>query len=136
MAQAKTRPAAKRQNGASRSSSGKPQETVKKAGRTVGRAASKAKLPLAAGGAALAGAAGGLAIGMRKARRGRGIGGAIPRRKVNVAKAAKEVGAFGAQMGQLAAELQNTREAANDSTHRSPIEVVLEALTARRSRAH
>jgi len=35
-------------------------ETAKDAGRTVGRAASKAKVPLLAGGAALAGAAGGM----------------------------------------------------------------------------
>ena len=32
----------------------------------------------------------------------------------NLAKAAKEVGSFGAQMGRLASELQQTREAAGN----------------------
>jgi hypothetical protein len=116
------------------------EHTAKDAGQAVGRAASKAKVPLVAGGAALAGAAGGLALGVHQAHRRRGI--AAPRRpqlKVNsrdLAKAAKEVGTFGAQMGHLAAELQRTREAANgDSRHRSPLEVVLEGLTTRRSPA-
>ena len=115
-------------------------QAVGHAGQAVGRAASKAKVPLMAGGAALAGAAGGLALGVHQARRRNGI--AAPRRpqlKVNshdLAKAAKEVGTFGAQMGHLASELQRNREAANGgSKHRSPLEVVLEGLTARRSRA-
>jgi len=113
---------------------------AKDAGQAVGSAASKAKVPLVAGGAALAGAAGGLAFGVRQARRHRGVGMTIPRRpqvKVNsrdLAKAAKEVGSFGARMGQLASELQRAREEANGK-RRSPVEVVLEGLTARRSRA-
>ena len=94
--------------------------------RPVGSAVRKARVPLVASGAALVGAAAaGLAVETRRRRRrGRRIG-----------KAAKEIGHFGAQMGQLASELQNTREAANGGQHRSPIEVVLEGLTARRSRA-
>ena len=116
------------------------EHAAKDAGQAVGHAASKAKVPLVAGGAALAGAAGGLALGARQARRGRGM--AIARRpqlKVSsrdLARAAKEVGTFGAQMGHLASELQRTREAANGGRqHRSPVEVVLEGLTARRSRS-
>ena len=89
----------------------------------VGSAASKAKIPLIAGGAALAGAAGGLLVGTRQARRHQGR------------KALREVGSFGAQMGRLASELQYAREGSNGESHRSPIEVVLEGLTARRSRA-
>jgi hypothetical protein len=89
----------------------------------VGSAASKAKIPLIAGGAALAGAAGGLLVGTRQARRHQGR------------RALREVGSFGAQMGRLASELQQAREGSNGETHRSPIEVVLEGLTARRSRA-
>jgi hypothetical protein len=61
-----------------------------------------------------------------------------PRVKVSsrdLASAAKEVGGFGTQMGRLASELQHAREAAEDNKHRSPVEVVLEGLTARRSRA-
>lgn len=115
------------------------EETAKDAGHAVGGAVSKAKVPLVAGGAALAGAAGGLMLGARQARR-HGIGAkALSRRpqvKVrsqDLAKAAKEVGSFGAQMGRLATELQQTREAAGNGKHRSPVEVVLEGLTARRS---
>jgi len=48
---------------------------AKDAGNTVGRAVSKARVPLLAGGAALAGVAGGAAIGAHQARRHRGIGG-------------------------------------------------------------
>jgi hypothetical protein len=115
------------------------EDKAKDAGRAVGGAASKAKMPLVAGGAALAGAAGGLAIGARQARRHK-VMGMVPRRprvKVksrDVRKAAKEVGNFGAQVGHLASELQHARES-NGDRHRSPVEVVLEGLTARRSRA-
>ncbi len=112
---------------------------AKDAGHAVGGAVSKAKVPLVAGGAALAGAAGGLVLGARQARR-HGVGArALSRRpqvKVSsrdLARAAKEVGSFGAQMGRLASELQQTREAAGNGRHRSPVEVVLEGLTARRS---
>lgn len=114
-------------------------------GNATGKATSavgKAKVPLLAGGAALAGAAGGLALGARGARRGKGIVRAIPRRpqmkmKVrskDLASAAKDVGTFGAQLGHLANELQQARESGNGK-HRSPVEVVLEGLTARRSRS-
>lgn len=118
---------------------------AKDAGQAVGGAASKAKIPLVASGAALAGAAGGVALGMHQARRHRGIGRAIPHRpkvkvgpkvKVNsrdLTKVAKEVGTFGAQMGHLASELQHSREAANGAKRRSPVEVLLEGLTSRRS---
>jgi hypothetical protein len=51
----------------------------------------------------------------------------------DVAKAAKQVGDFSTQVGELATELQRAREAANGrGKHRSPIEVVLQGLTARR----
>jgi hypothetical protein len=82
-----------------------------------------------------------MVLGARQARRNGSVATALSRRpqvKVNshdLARAAKEVGSFGAQMGRLASELQRTREAANDGEHRSPLEVVLEGLTARRSRA-
>jgi hypothetical protein len=112
--------------------------TAKDAGKTVGRAASKAKVPLLAGGAALAGAAGGIALGAHQAHRHKGIGGKVGGKvkSQDVAKAARRVGQFGAQMGHLASELQRAREDSNgNGRHRSPIEIVLEGLTARRSRA-
>jgi hypothetical protein len=105
-------------------------KTAKDAGRSVGRAASKAKVPLLAGGAALAGAAGGIAIGAHQARRHRGIAARV--KPDGIAKAAKRVGTFGVRMGQIANELQHAREDSNGHS-RSPVEVVLEGLTTRRA---
>jgi hypothetical protein len=119
---------------------GKATSAVGNATGKATHAVGKAKVPLLAGGAALAGAAGGLALGARQARRGKGLSKAIARRpqvKVkskDLASAAKDVGTFGAQMGHLANELQHARESGNGK-HRSPIEVVLEGLTSRRSGA-
>lgn len=97
-----------------------------KATTAVGTAAGKAKVPLIASGAVLAGAAGGAALGARQARRHRR----------GFAKTARGVGALGVQVGHLASELQRNREGVNGGgQHRSPLEVVLEGLTARRSRA-
>lgn len=90
-------------------------------GNGLGKVVSKAKLPLVAGGAAVAGAAGGLALASSKQAR-----------KSRLTKAAKEVGNFGAQVGELATELQRARESADGKKHRSPIEVVLQGLTTRR----
>lgn len=119
---------------------GKATHAVGNATGKATHAVGKAKVPLLAGGAAIAGAAGGLALGARQARRGKGLGKAIARRpqmKVrskDLASAAKDVGSFGAQLGHLANELQQARESGNGK-HRSPVEVVLEGLTARRNRA-
>ena len=115
------------------------EETAKDAGHTVGNvagkvghAASKAKVPLMAGGAALAGAAGGTrprrpasASPQERLRRGQlegpDEGGEEGRR------------ASGLRVGELALEGRRAREARNGNgkTHRSPIEVVLESLTSR-----
>jgi hypothetical protein len=152
MAQAKTKPknstrkrsggSDRRQTGTSRSAGGskKAQPVAKatqaasrtgdavsnaaeKASGAVGTAAKRATVPLVAGGAALVGAAGGMALGARHSRRhGNGF-----------AKAAKGAGYVGAQVGRLASEIHQAREAGNGK-HRSPVEVVLEGLTARRSR--
>jgi hypothetical protein len=107
------------------------QETAKDAGGAVGRAASKAKVPLMAGGAALAGAAGGLALGARQAHRKSGLGGVKPQ---DLAKAARKAGDVGAQIGEIALEVRRARESTNGNgkVHRSPIEVVLQGLTSRR----
>jgi hypothetical protein len=106
------------------------EQTAKDVGRTVGRAASKAKVPLMASGAALAGAAGGVALGVHQARRHRGFAGID---SADLAKAARKVGDFGAQAGEIALEVRRAREA-NGGGHRSPVEVVLQGLTARGSR--
>jgi len=95
----------------------------------VGQAASKAKVPLMAGGAALAGAAGGLALGTRQAHRRNGLGGI---KSKDLAKTARKVGDVGAQVGEIALEVRRAREATNgNGRHRSPIEVVLQGLTSR-----
>jgi hypothetical protein len=108
--------------------------TVSDAGRSAGRAARSAKTPLLAGGAALAGVAGGIALGTRQARHSK-TPLRRPKLKVDshqIARAAKDVGEFGAGVGQLAAELRRNREqASNSSKRRSPIEVVLQGLTTR-----
>ncbi len=168
MAQAKTRASSKRprtrkrspgpgetqahpkRSPGSRSSNGKTrlkavrqtvESSTKEAGQTVGKAASKAKTPLLAGGAALAGAAGGMAIEAMRARRShprRVLGIKVPRgkrmrvRSRDVVKTAKEVGTLGQQVGELATELRHAREAGGSDKHRSPVEVVLDGLTARR----
>lgn len=109
---------------------------AKSAGKTVGKAASKAKVPLVAGGAAIAGAAGGVALATARQGRKNGLSKAMTRRPMikiksgDVAKAAKEVGNFSAQVGELASEMQRARESGDK--HRSPVEVVLQGLTARR----
>ena len=121
---AQTKAAASRKRSGSRA-----RATPQKSG--AARLVSRAKVPLLAGGAAAAGLAGGVAIGAKRAQRRSHLD--LSSR--DLAKAAKQVGAFGAQVGQVASELQRAREAANGGQHRSPIEIVLEGLTARRSRA-
>jgi len=135
---AKPKSASKSSSSKSHSSNGASPSNGAGPMRTVGKVASKAKVPLVAGGAALVGAAGGMALASTKQARKSGVAKALTRRpkiKVNsgdVAKAAKEVGNFGAQVGELATELQRARESADGKKHRSPIEVVLQGLTARR----
>jgi hypothetical protein len=94
--------------------------------------ASRAKVPLVAGGAALAGAAGGIALGAHRARRHRGIAGID---SGDLAKAARKLGNVGMELGELAVEARRARESPNGGSRRSPIEVVLEGLTARRAQA-
>lgn len=107
------------------------EESAKDAGRKVGRAAGKAKMPLVAGGAALAGVAGGMAaLTARRSHRHRGLGGVNSK---DLKKAAKRAGDVGAQVGEVALEVRRARERTNSNgAHRSPIEVVLQGLTARR----
>ncbi|MET0557313.1 MAG: hypothetical protein ABW065_01400 [Solirubrobacterales bacterium] len=111
---------------------------VGQAGKEVGRAVKKARVPLLASGAAIAGAAGGAVLASRQAHRHGGITKAV--RKIegeDVVRAARRVGDVSARVGQFAADFQRAREASNgagngNGKHRSPIEVVLQGLTARR----
>jgi hypothetical protein len=106
------------------------EETAKNAGGSMGRVAKKAKVPLVAGGAALAAGAGGLALGAHQAHRKNGLGGVSGK---DLAKAARKAGDVGAQIGEVALEVRRARESSNGHgrAHRSPIEVVLQGLTSR-----
>lgn len=112
-------------------------DKARNAGKTVGKAASKAKVPLVAGGAAIAGAAGGMALAASKKGRKSGLAKAMshrPKIKVDskdVAKAARGVGSLSAQVNEIAGGLESAASGKNGK-HRSPIEVVLQGLTARR----
>ncbi len=133
-------------NGAKASSNGSSSkhsnvEAVKNAvgdaGQTVGKVASKAKVPLVAGGAAIAGAAGGMALAASKKGRKSGLGKAMARRpkikidSKDIAKAAQGVGRVSTQVSEVAGGLE-TAASGRNGKHRSPIEVVLQGLTARR----
>jgi hypothetical protein len=109
------------------------EETAKQAGRKVGQAASKAKVPLVAGGAALAGAAGGIALSSAQSRRHHRLRGL---KSKDVVKAARRAGNFGARMGEIAYEVRRARDSSDGQrqSRRSPVEVVLQGLTARRTR--
>lgn len=104
------------------------EETAKDAGRAVGHVASKVKVPLMAGGAALAGAAGGIAFSARQGHRHRRLSGV---KSKDLAKAARKAGDVGAQVGEIALEVRRARERSNGKVRRSPIEVVLQGLTSR-----
>jgi hypothetical protein len=75
----------------------------------------KAKVPLLAGGAALIGVAGGAAMTAGKSGR-KVMGVPLPQgkrvkiRSKDLRKAAKEVGSFGQQVGELTSELQRIRK--------------------------
>jgi hypothetical protein len=114
------------------------EKTGKKVGRDVGKAASKAKTPLLASSAALAGAAGGLAIGAMRSRRShRGLmSKALHPKRVkissqDVAKAARGIGTVSQHVADLTSEMNGERRPRNGK-RKSPVEVVLEGLTSRR----
>jgi len=106
------------------------EETAKDAGSTIGRVAGKAKVPLMAGGAALAGAAGGVALGASQAHRKSAL---TKIKGKDLAKAARKAGDVGAQVGEIALEVRRARETGGNGNgrHRSPVEVVLQGLTSR-----
>jgi len=112
------------------------EERGKKVGRDVGKAASKAKTPLLAGGAALAGAAGGLAIGAMRSRRSprplvpKGLQGKHVSSQ-DIAKAARGIGTVSRHVADITSEMNGDRREANGK-RKSPVEVVLDGLTSRR----
>lgn len=114
-------------------------DAVSSAGKEAGQAVSKAKIPLLAGGAALAGTVGGVVIGSTHSG-GKVLGISLPKpkrvkiRSKDLAKAAKGVGRFGENVGELTAEFRRVREglAGGDGKQNSPLEILLKGLTTRR----
>src|SRR3954451_20484594 len=117
----------------------------KGASQSVGKVASKAKVPLVAGGAAIAGAGGAMALAAAsKGGRKKGmksLKAAMPKKpKVKIksgdlVKAAKEVGKVSAQVGEIANGIERAQESSNgNGKHRSPVEVVLQGLPGGRGR--
>jgi hypothetical protein len=154
MAQTKTKKAKKpsrsssgKSKTAKAKSDGKPSKALgqavgnagKDAGHATGQAVRKARIPLLAGGAALAGTVGGVVLGATRSG-GKVLGVKLPEpkrvkiRSKDLAKAAKEVGRFGENVGDLTTELRRAREglANGNGGHNSPIEVLLRGLTHRR----
>lgn len=113
-------------------------DAVGSAGKEAGHAVSKARIPLLAGGAAVAGTVGGLVLGASRSG-DKVLGVKLPKskrvklRSRDFSKAAKEVGRFGENVGELTTELRRAREglANGDSKQSSPIEVLLSSLTSR-----
>lgn len=115
-------------------------DAVGSVGKEAGHAVSKAKIPLLAGGAAVAGTVGGLVLGASRSG-DKVLGIKLPKskrvklRSRDFSKAAKEVGRFGENVGELTTELRRAREglASGDGKQSSPIEVLLSSLTSRHS---
>lgn len=109
-------------------------EGAHSSGKAISSAAEKVKWPAVAGGAALAGLGGGLALAAKRNSRRKVLGMRVGKSAgKDVAEASKNFGKFSENLGQFAAEVRKTREAIeNGSKHSSPIEAVLRALTARR----
>jgi hypothetical protein len=112
-------------------------EGAQSGGNAISTVARKVKGPALAGGAALAGVAGGMAVQSKRdsGRKvlGMRLGNGVGKAGKNLAEAGQSVGRFTENLGEFAAEMRKTREAIdNRAKHRSPIEVVLQALTARR----
>ena len=111
-----------------------------KAGHATSQVASKGKIPLIAGGAALAGAAGGMALNAARSGGGKVLGMNVPKRKrvkissKDLVKTANNLASFGEQVGAISAGLRNAQElSSNDNgVHNSPLEVLLQGLTRRR----
>ncbi len=122
-----------------RNAVGSAGNAVGSAGKEAGHAVSKAKIPLLAGGAAVVGTVGGIALGASRSG-DKVLGVKLPKpkrvklRSKDLSKVAKEVGRFGENVGELTTELKHAREglANGEGKQSSPIEVLLSGLTSRR----
>lgn len=112
-------------------------EKAQRGGKAISTVAGKVKGPALAGGAALAGLAGGMALQSKRdsGRKvlGMRLGSGAGKAGKNLADAGQNIGRVSENLGEFAAEMRRMREAIDTGAkHRSPIEVVLQALTARR----
>jgi hypothetical protein len=116
------------------------EDAGQKAATATGKAVSKAKVPLIAGGAALVGTAGGIALQAARSKDSKVLGMKVPKTKVKIKSsdlvdAADRVAAAGEQIGRLSTgirEIQGTSDSGKgNGHHRSPIEVLIQGLTRR-----
>ena len=126
---------ARRRNGGAHRTKDNLMNRAKSAGSGIGGAAQKAKGPALAGGAALAGLAGGLVIaGRRGPRRVLGVpipGTRRPLLEIKQRNHGKELIKAASELGELASEVRLAREEIGATRRRSPVEVVLDGLTRR-----
>ena len=116
---------------------------AEKVGDTVGTAAGKASVPALVGTAAVAGMVGGLALGSRMLSRGKTKGkvhmpsmpgGALKSLANEVQEVGKEISKAGFRLGVGDVSMEVQRGQRNKDTRDSPLEVLLNGLTSRRSK--
>jgi hypothetical protein len=116
-------------------------QTAGRTAKNIGSTAKKLKTPMIAGGATLAGLAGGLAVAANRNSRRKVLGVAMPQRSnavstsKNLASVAQQVALATQRLSELTTEVRRVREETTKSKHRSPVEILLEGLTSRRVRA-
>ena len=113
-------------------------ERAKETGSSVTTAARKAKGPMLAAGATAAGLAGGLALGSRMSSKRRTVLGVPVGRRSGLIKTAQALGKVASEMSSArhqasvaTDDIHQIREHLEREHRRSPIEVVLDALTHR-----
>jgi hypothetical protein len=111
-----------------------------KAGHATSQVASKGKIPLIAGGAALVGAASGMALNAARSGSGTVLGMKVPKRKrvkirsKDLAKTANDIASFGEKVGAVSTGIRHAQEVSGNGNgmRNSPLEVLLQGLTRRR----
>jgi hypothetical protein len=116
---------------------------AEKVGDTFGTAAGKAKVPALVGTAAAAGIVGGMALGSRVLSRGKGSskvpmptmrGKALKSVANEMQHVGKEIGKAGFRLGVGDLDMEVQRGKRSKDTRDSPLEVLLNGLTSRRSK--
>ena len=116
---------------------------AEKVGDTVGTAAGKAKVPALVGTAAAAGIVGGMALGSRVLSRGKGSskvpmptmrGKALKSVANEMQNVGKEISKAGFRLGVGDLDMEVQRGKRSKDTRDSPLEVLLNGLTSRRSK--